>query len=394
MTRITSPNTGASSASIRRAGPAQGVLLLSMSCLSVLGAVLLAPMQPRMVDAFADQPGVAALVPLVITVPALMIGLLAPVAGRIVDRVGRLQLLTAALVVYAAFGTAPLWLNSLPLIVASRFGVGAAEAAIMTCCTTLLADYFEGKERDRYLGLQMVCTSLSAVVFIAVGGALGQVDWRAPFWLYSVSLVFAVLCPLLLWRPVAAAADASRDVPMRWRPLLIPLAVTFVGGILFYAPIVELSYLLDAIGVSSPGIIGLVSGFASAATALGALLFSRISTWGPRRLLAASFLLIGAGLAGMGVGNTATSIAAGAIDASAGAGVLLPTLVTWVLSQLDFEQRGRGTGAWTASLFTGEFICPILVIGLAALFGGLPPAIIVLGAASAATALVVRTALR
>lgn len=365
-----------------------------MSCLSVLGAVLLAPMQPRMVDAFADQPGVAALVPLVITVPALMIGLLAPVAGRIVDRVGRLQLLTAALVVYAAFGTAPLWLNSLPLIVASRFGVGAAEAAIMTCCTTLLADYFEGKERDRYLGLQMVFTSLSAVVFIAVGGALGQVDWRAPFWLYSVSLVFAVLCPLLLWRPVAAAADASRDVPMRWRPLLIPLAVTFVGGILFYAPIVELSYLLDAIGVSSPGIIGLVSGFASAATALGALLFSRISTWGPRRLLAASFLLIGAGLAGMGVGNTATSIAAGAIVASAGAGVLLPTLVTWVLSQLDFEQRGRGTGAWTASLFTGEFICPILVIGLAALFGGLPPAIIVLGAASAATALVVRTALR
>jgi hypothetical protein len=45
-----------------------------------------------------------------------MIGLLAPFAGRLVDRLGRLRILTGALVVYAVFGTAPLWLPSLPLI--------------------------------------------------------------------------------------------------------------------------------------------------------------------------------------------------------------------------------------------------------------------------------------
>jgi MFS family permease len=179
---IDAPPTTTTATATRTAGPVQGILLVAMSCLSVLGAVLLAPVQPRISEAFAGQPGVPALVPLVITVPALVIGLLAPFAGRLIDRLGRLRILPGALVVYAVFGTAPLWLSSLPLIVASRAGVGLAEAAIMTCATTLIADYFDGRRRDRYLGLQVVFTSISAVVFIGLGGALASTDWRTQFW--------------------------------------------------------------------------------------------------------------------------------------------------------------------------------------------------------------------
>ena len=69
-----------------------------------------------------------------------------------------------ALVVYAFVGTAPLWLPSLQLIVASRVLLGLTEAAIMTCCTTLLADYFHGSQRERYLGLQVVFTTVAATL--------------------------------------------------------------------------------------------------------------------------------------------------------------------------------------------------------------------------------------
>jgi MFS family permease len=71
-----------------------------------------------------------------------------------------------------------LWLNSLPLIVASRVGVGITEAAIMTCCTTLLADYFSGARRARILGLQVVFTTVAATTFFGLGGALGNRSWR------------------------------------------------------------------------------------------------------------------------------------------------------------------------------------------------------------------------
>ena len=99
---------------------------------------------------------------------------------EVVDRVGRKGLLVASLVVYAVVGTAPLYLPTLPLVVASRVLVGLTEAAIMTCCTTLLADYFHGRRREKMLGLQVVFTSVSATVFFGVGGALGAAGWRTP----------------------------------------------------------------------------------------------------------------------------------------------------------------------------------------------------------------------
>ena len=116
--------------------------------------------------------GVDALTPLVLTAPALLIGLTASFAGRVVDKVGRKGLPVSSLVVYAVVGTAPLYLPSLPLVVGSRVLVGLTEAAIMTCCTTLLADDFHGRRRERMFGLQVVFTAVSATVFFGVGGAL------------------------------------------------------------------------------------------------------------------------------------------------------------------------------------------------------------------------------
>jgi MFS family permease len=130
---LADPRTG------RRPGLLQVAVLMFSSCLPILGAVLLAPVLPMMQAAFADVSGSAALVPLVLTAPALVIGLLAPVAGRIVDAFGRKNLLVGALLAYTFVGTAPLYLESLPMILLSRIGVGLTEAAIRTCCTTLIA---------------------------------------------------------------------------------------------------------------------------------------------------------------------------------------------------------------------------------------------------------------
>lgn len=384
------------SAATRQAGRPQGLLLMLMSCLPILGAVLLAPVLPRMQDHFGNTPKAQALVPLSLTVPALMIALLAPFAGRIVDTFGRKRLLVAALVVYAAFGTAPLWLDGLEAIVLSRVGVGLAEAAIMTCCTTLIADYFSGPARDRWLGLQTVFASLSATLFFALGGALGAHSWRTPFWLYASSLAFAVLAATLLWQPrPEGTADATRaDLPpLPVRSLLAPCLVSLFGGIVFYTPIVELPFVLDHAGVTAVPVIGAVTALASAATAAGAFTFGRISRRGTAVLLPIAFALAGVGLVVVGGGGSVPVIVVGAVVASTGTGLMLPTLLVWALSGLTFEQRGRGTGLWTASLFLGEFVCPLLVLAVSSPLGGLGAAVVLVGAAALLAAAIARAAL-
>ena len=103
-----------------RAGRAVALTLLLGSCLTIMGAVLIAPILPQLRDHFGDVPHIDALVPIALTVPALAIALLAPFAGSIVDRFGRKRLLLWATALYAVFGTAPIYLQSLQAIVARR----------------------------------------------------------------------------------------------------------------------------------------------------------------------------------------------------------------------------------------------------------------------------------
>ncbi|MFI6521313.1 MFS transporter [Spirillospora sp. NPDC050679] len=373
----------------RAAGKVQLTLLLIASCMPVLGAVLLSPVLPRMSDHFAGTAGAKVLVPIVLTVPALFIAIGAPFAGAIADRFDRKRLLVGTMVAYSVFGTAPLYLDSLYAILASRMLVGICEAAIMTCCTTLIGDYWSGRRRLRYLGLQTLVTTIAATAFFGLGGALGAGGWRAPFWLYLVAAVAAVPMVRFLWQPQADAADGAERAPWPWRELAFPALVTVAGGAVFYTLIVQLSYLLDDAGVSSSAAIGGLSALMSLATAVGAALFARLAGRGARFLLTLEFALAGAGLLLTFATGTVPMIAAGAVVTGFATGLLLPTLLTWAVDRLSFSQRGRGTGLWTAALFLGEFLSPLVVAGLTAATGGLGAALAVVGGLSLAMALLV-----
>ncbi|MFC8009038.1 MFS transporter [Streptomyces cinereoruber] len=372
------------------AGRLPAALLMAGSCLPVLGAVLLAPVLPRMQDHFASVPGSAALVPIVLTIPALALAVLAPFAGVIVDRLGRKRLLVAATALYAVFGTAPLWLDSLHHILISRILVGVAEAAIMTACTTLIGDYYSGKLRDRYLALQTMCASASATVFFVLGGALGAANWRAPFWLYAIGLLLAPVMARSLPTPVPADRGQQHDTQAVRRPFPVRrmagiCLITLFGAVVFYAVPVEMAFLLDDVGVTSTGAIGAVTAVASAATVLGSVIFTRLSPR-LRHHLPAVFTLCAAGFLLMGFADSLPLLVAGAVLNCIGTGMLLPSLVTRAMDRLEFADRGRGMGLWTAAFFLGEFLCPLVLLAGKAAAGTLATAVAILGVATVALA--------
>jgi MFS family permease len=400
---ISEPGTGAHDAAVdphtgRPATAWQGTLLLAGSCLPVLGAVLLSPLLPSMTKAYATTPGSAALVPLVLTVPALFIAILSPFAGAIVDKLGRKRVLIIALFLYAVLGTAPLWVQPLGGILATRVGVGITEAFIMTSCTTLLADYFTGSRRDKYLGLQATVTALAATAFFAIGGALGSIGWRAPFWLYVVSVVLAVLMIFAIW-PTRQTSDGGERAVEKLPPLdrsavLVPGLVSIFGGIVFYTPIVELPYLINGLGVTATAAIGGVTAIASLATAVGAFSFRWIARYQARVLLPTALGLAGAGLVVVAFAPAVPVLVIGAAIASFGTGILLPTLITWAISRLDYDQRGRGTGIFVAAIFFGEFVCPLAVLAISGGAHSLGAAVAVVAAVSILLAVLLGVVLR
>ncbi|MBV4518376.1 MFS transporter [Pseudomonas kurunegalensis] len=350
----------------RQVGPLQAMLLLFGSCLPVLGAVLIAPNLPRMQQDFASTPGVEVLVPVALTIPALIIALLAPFAGVIADRVGRKPLLLGSLLLYSTFGLMPFWLESLPAIVASRAGLGLAEAGIMTCCTTLIGDYYHGARRERLFALQMVATSLSAAVFIALGGALGQHDWRAPFVLYAAGLLLLPVIVLFLWEPHTSEDVARQGTIERfpWNALLPLYGLTILAGISLFIVPVQAGYLLNLLQVDAPQQIGMTMGANQVGVLGGALLFRLLGGMRRQNLLMAAFATTGIGGLMMALADSHALVTVAVLLNGLGIGLMLPTLITWVISRVSFAQRGRASGGLTAALFAGEFLSPLVVIAL------------------------------
>ncbi|GAA2086688.1 MFS transporter [Kitasatospora saccharophila] len=367
-------------------------LLLAGSCLPILGAVLIAPVLPKLQDHFATVSGVDALAPMALTIPALSLAIMAPFAGAIIDRLGRHRLLVIATLLYAIVGTAPLWLDSLPAIIASRALVGVAESAIMTCCTTLIGDYWNGKQREKYLALQAICSAVSATAFFALGGAAGSAGWRAPFWAYAIGLLLAPLLATML-RPTGRRTDHAPTPALDpfgplLRRLLAPCALTFFGAIVFYTIPVETSFLLKDLGTEAPATIGLCTAIASAATVAGAATFTRLTDHADR-LLPWTLTLCAAGFAIIALADTIPLLVLGAVVNCLGTGMLLPTLINRTVALLTPANRGRGTGLWNTAFFLGEFVCPLILLAAAKPTGTLAHAV----GALAVTTLVVAAGL-
>jgi MFS family permease len=375
----------------RSAGLAQTLLLLAGSCLPVLGAVLLAPVLPSMQAHFTDTPGAAVLVIIALTLPALMIALLAPVAGILADCIGRRPLLLGAMVLYSVCGLLPIWLESLPAIVASRAGIGLAEAAIMTCCTALMGDYYSGARRERLFALQMVATSLSATIFIALGGVLGEHGWRAPFGLYAVGLLMLPLMAYWLWEPqTATAAQGTPSVThvFPWGKLAPAYFLAAMAGISLFVVPVQSTHLLNLLHIDSPQQIGMTMGANQLGVLLGSLAFPLLARRPTQYLMALAFILAGLGGWLMAVASTHVQLVIAVTINGLGVGMMIPTLLTWIMNQVTFSQRGHAAGGFTSAFFAGEFASPLVVL---AVVGGakveLTTALLILATAQALIAL-------
>lgn len=347
------------------------IILLVTSSLTVMVTAILGPSLPAMQTHFKEVRGAEYLVPLTVTAPMLMMACLSVLAGALSDRVGRKRLLVGATLLYGVVGTAPLYLQSLGSIIASRFLLGLTEAFLMTVSTTLIGDYYEGRQRERFMSLQTTVASLSAFVLNNLGGLLGSHGWRAPYAVFASSLLLAPLMTIHLWEPKSRATLTPTQLVedgkiFQPRLLVLTCALAVLLGIVFLIVPVHLGYLYEAIGVRSSAQIGIGFGINSLGVIGGTLLFGWVLA-GQLRVelqLALGAAVAGLGLLIMNASADQAALTAGGFVNGLGMGILLPTLVTWNMRELPMSRRGLGIGAFQSSLFTGMFVSPILIVGI------------------------------
>ena len=360
--------TTAATTAQRQAGLPQGLTLLVQQALPTMGPLLLVPVLPLIMAEYGSMPGAAYWIPSMLTVPALCMALLSIVAGAASDRFGRRHLLIAALALYAVAGMAPLALTSFTAIFIGRILLGVCEAIIVTLSVTMMADYFTGPRRDRWLALVTTVASGSGVILLALSGTLGAAyGWRAPTAIYGFALLILPAMVLFTWEPSRHDGDPveSGNTAFPWAHVLGVSAVTLMGSTLFFAVAIQQAFGLIELGIVSPARIGFLTAVSGMGNPIGSLIFRRFVSIPTGRLLAIEMTLIGGGCLAMSQSGNDIAFSVSAFCGLIGAGMLMPTLMTWMVRGLPFTVRGRGVGIWQSVFSTGQFASGLIIPFLA-----------------------------
>ncbi len=337
--------------------------LLLVSSLTIMSIITISPALPQMTMVFSDVENAEFLVKLALTIPALMIAAISPLTGRLIDRYGRLRILWFALGLYAISGASGFFLNDLYHIILSRIVLGMAVGMSMTIVITLIADYFEGSERQKFVGIQIAFMSLGGILFIGLGGILADYSWRYPFLIYLFALLVLPLSMMFLTEPVRAEKQnqLSPDVKVPGIIWMLFMNMMIMWIIFFLIP-VQIPFYLKAMGIEKQSAIGAAIAMSTLFSAVSAFSYSKIK--GRLSFLSVfsiGYLLMAAGFMCISFASTYSMVVIAMMLSGLGMGMMIPNTNMWVMKIVPPEIRGKEIGKLTTFWFLGQFLSPIII---------------------------------
>ncbi len=336
--------------------------LLLVSSLTIMSVITISPALPQMAQAFAEVENAEFLVKLVLTIPALFIAIFSPITGRLIDRYGRLHILWFALVLYAISGAAGFFLNNLYYILVSRATLGISVGMSMTIVITLIADYFEGSERQKFVGLQIAFMSLGGILFIGLGGILADFNWRFPFLIYLFSLIVLPLSILFLQEPVIVKKGAASSTVKSPGIIWLLFFNTMTMWIIFFLIPVQVPFYLKAIGVEKNALIGAAIATSTLFSAISSFSYSKIKDrFSFLTIFSIGYIFIAAGFVTLSISHSYSWVLIAMMLSGLGMGMMIPNTNMWVMKIAPPEIRGKEIGKLTTFWFFGQFLSPIII---------------------------------
>ncbi len=336
-----------------------------------MSVITISPALPHMAVAFGSVENADFLVKLVLTIPALFIAIFSPITGGLIDRYGRLRLLWLALALYAITGSGGYFLNNIYHILISRALLGVAVGMSMTIVITLIADYFEGMERQKFVGLQVAFMSLGGILFIGLGGILADISWKAPFLIYLFSLLVLPLSIIFLKEPgvavfTKAASDSAKSPGIIW----LLFFNTMTMWIIFFLIPVQIPFHLKAIGVEKNALIGAAIATSTAFSAMSSISYAKLKG----KLSFLAVFVLGYGLMAIGylcisISETYGMVILSMMISGLGIGMMIPNTNMWVMKIAPPEIRGKEIGKLTTFWFFGQFISPVIIFPVLSVLG-------------------------
>ena len=157
-----------------------------------------------------------------------------PLIGRIADLRGRVPVLVAALVVFAAGSLLTALAYDMPTMVFGRFLQGVGGGGLVPATLALVADLYPVERRGVPLGVVSAVQEIGSVLGPLFGAVvLSVADWR---FIFVVNLLVGLVLAAAVRRLAGRVEDPGRTGRFDWPGSLLLLATLAAGALVFLQP--------------------------------------------------------------------------------------------------------------------------------------------------------------
>lgn len=308
---------------------------------------------------------------------ALVMG---PIAGRLADRFGAVNVMKASLIGSAAVLALFPFARSLPALVAVTLAWALAAELLRPAALAIAADAAPPEQRRASFAVSRLAVNLGMSIGPVAGGFLAEISYSFLFYVDAATSLAAAgllfLLPLeLRWAAPREVARRAPDTPGRtWvsdTRLLWVLAASLPTALVFFQLIAALPLYMKRELAMGESVVGMVFAVNTVLIVLTEVpLNAAMSRWSHRKSMAtgAIFTAVGYGALAFAVGPVTTAMTV--VLWTVGEMILFPSLSAYVSELSPAEQRGRYMGLYAMNFSLAFAIGPWIGTRLLETIGG------------------------
>lgn len=295
-----------------------------------------------------------------ITLPSLGVVLFAPLVGRLLNRLGTIKLLSIGLIPYAILGFIGAFISNDYILIIDRILLGAATVTIQVSITAYIADFFTGESRMKMIAWQGMSIELGGVIFLAIGGILGEINWQFPFYIYLVALFCLILVAITLPKPKHSIVDNSQ-IQQENKKSKLKVRLIFVASLLammlFFVGFVTLPiYLPQSFGFSESETGYLMASISVIAILTASQMPKMVKALGDGKTVALGFMFFMGGYLVLATTMSIPFLILTVIFIGTGFGFTIPLLNHMMLEASTLQSQGKNLGLFSMGVFGGQFL--------------------------------------
>ena len=304
-----------------------------------------------------------------ISIPCLVVIPVTLIVGKLMDSVSKKLLSIVGILCFLIGGFCPALTSSLTVILVLRGILGVGIGVVQCVSSALVAENFEGPERDKVQGNLTSAQMLGICVMVFAGGWLADISWNYTFYVHLVAIISLILCITCIpnVKPNQKEADKkSENSGSKQKVKLtagswiwaLTMFVLFIGGQIYS---IALSYIVEekALGTSTQ------SGNAMAFFAIGGFLLGLV--FGKLSGKAKNFTLF-IGLIGIIISYLVIAFAAGMPMIYLGAfifgvslSICMPCVIVGTAGAVDVNSSAMAISITMCAQNFAQFLCPYIV---------------------------------